>query len=371
MEDKNSSVKAMDDDFSFDCVSASDLETHDVVQIMTKCFDRFKRADDGLTIDSFGNLLDALFVTDRKVRHSISSQWASLWFETFDSNGDRVIDWNEFRQMWTDWVAVITRPKSALIVVDVQNDFISGNLALNQCSAGHRGEDVIPVINELIQSVPFELVVYSHDWHPSDHISFFENRNSRGFKSKVGPDEVRLYDTVVFEGCPPVEQKLWPTHCVGGSWGARLHSELLIKEKAIHIFKGVQSHVDSYSVFRDNQRLYETDLNQQLRAQNITDLYFCGIATDFCVGLSALDAIEYGYRTVLIEDASRGVSDHGINQMKTRLMSNNALVVNSSQVLRLVEAEDRPPQLAHGSALRLRTRQTFVQQCDASGPQVS
>ena len=336
--------------FSFDSIiKSAETSTEETVK---KCFQQYSRTIDGLTLDSFGHLLGALFINEQKVSYDIPVEWKTNWFRRFDLNGDQMIDWQEFQLMWTNWIAKIIWPKSALIVIDVQNDFISGSLAINKCPAGHRGEDVIPVINTLIESVSFDQVIYSQDWHPPDHISFFENKHIRKFKSDVAPNQVKPFDTVIFDGCPPLEQKLWPTHCISETWGSRLHFDLLIKDKSIKILKGIRPDVDSYSAFRDNQKLGETDLNRQLKDLNITDLYFCGLATDFCVGWSAMDAIDYGYRTVLIEDASRGVNEEAINEIKERLIANKAIVVNSSQVIHLVEATDRPPQLAFGLALR-------------------
>jgi len=88
--------------------------------------------------------------------------------------------------MWVKWIQVILNPKSALIIVDVQNDFIDGSMAVRNSPAGHRGEEVVPVINKLLQEVPFDLVVYSFDWHPIDHISFHENYHKR--KIMLGED---------------------------------------------------------------------------------------------------------------------------------------------------------------------------------------
>ena len=144
------------------------------------------------------------------------------------------------------------KPRSAFVIVDVQNDFISGSLAIKNCPAGQEGEEVVPPINRLLDTVPFTMHCYSLDWHPADHISFIDNVKMRKLspESKVGgrpslfnlietveisnPERCALYDTVTFEGPNGLmEQVLWPAHCVQDSWGAELHQDLKVLTSTI------------------------------------------------------------------------------------------------------------------------------------------
>ena len=192
-------------------------------------------------------------------------------------------------------------PKTALLVVDVQNDFIDGSLALINCSAKQDGGEVVPVINELLDTCPFDCVAYTLDWHPKDHVSFFENVSKRKIsdKSPIKKD-FKQYDTVIFEQYPNADQKLWPTHCVQGSKGSELHPDLKIinpekdemKRKLIYTKKGHNPDIDSYSAFYDNAKLSETGLDKDLKEIGVTDIYVCGLASDVCVGNSLTFLVE-------------------------------------------------------------------------------
>ena len=145
----------------------------------------------------------------------------------------------EFNEMYEKWIKKIIQPKSAFVIVDVQNDFISGSLAIKNCAAKQDGEDVssstqhawaqvtlvmiqvVAPINLLLDTVPFSKCYYSLDWHPADHVSFIDNVQMRPLVP--GTAQPALYATVTFEGPPRMEQVLWPRHCVQESWGAELH----------------------------------------------------------------------------------------------------------------------------------------------------
>lgn len=176
--------------------------------------------------------------------------------------------------------------KKALILVDLQNDF---------CQGGHLavpgGDEVIPLANQVAPF--FDLVVASQDWHPEDHASFAVNHP--GFA--VG-------EMTEVEG---LSQILWPAHCIQNSPGAALHP--VLNKQLIHktVFKGTDKKIDSYSAFFDNAHRRSTGLGDYLRAEGVTDVYILGLATDYCVKYSALDAIHLGFKTFLIEDACRGV----------------------------------------------------------------
>lgn len=174
-----------------------------------------------------------------------------------------------------------------LIVVDVQYDFLPGGaLAVPQ------GDQVIPLINKLLPL--FELVVATQDWHPKNHLSFASNHPG----SQVG-------DITELQGLPQV---LWPDHCVQNTPGARLATELHTRFIS-HIFqKGTDPTVDSYSGFFDNGHKKNTGLGEYLISRGVTEVYVAGLAMDYCVKFTALDARSLGFRTLLLQDATRAVN---------------------------------------------------------------
>lgn len=180
------------------------------------------------------------------------------------------------------------KAKKALLLVDIQNDFVpGGRLAVAE------GDRVVPVANALLESGGYGLVVATQDWHPAAHKSFASNNPGR----KPG-------ELIELAGLPQV---LWPDHCVQGSSGAAFVAAL--KTAAIDkIFqKGVDPEIDSYSGFFDNGRRKATGLGEFLKKSGVGEVHVMGLATDYCVKFSALDAASLGFKTVLIEDGCRGV----------------------------------------------------------------
>lgn len=175
----------------------------------------------------------------------------------------------------------------ALIIVDVQNDFVPGGALAVQ-----EGDQVVPVINRLQQH--FDFIVATQDWHPRDHGSFAANHTGRQ------PGEmIDLYG---------LRQVLWPVHCVQGSTGAEFHPDLYKSNWKAIFRKGSDKTVDSYSGFFDNGRRGDTGLGAFLEAEGVKSVFVCGLATDYCVKYTALDAISLGFETVLIKDACRAVN---------------------------------------------------------------
>lgn len=236
---------------------------------------------------------------------------------------------------------------NALLIVDVQYDFIEGTLALKNCPSQHQGEHVIPIINQMLNEIPFDVVVYTQDWHTHDHISFFENLSLRKHllanDSKTF-DELKVFDTAIFiikdeihRGKERVEQILWPAHCVQHTHGAELHADLQLvqtddKRQVIHLLKGYDRDIDSYSAFWDNQKIRETSLHEQLKQLRVEQVFIVGIATDVCVYSTALHAVENGYRTFIVEDACRGVDENNINLRLDELIKQKCSVIQSAAV---------------------------------------
>ncbi len=177
-----------------------------------------------------------------------------------------------------------------LLLIDLQYDFMPGGAL-----AVARGDEVVPVANRLAQG--FAHVVLTQDWHPAAHVSFAANHAGR-----------KPFETVAL---PYGEQVLWPTHCVQGTQGAALHRDLDVPHARAVIRKGHHAEVDSYSAFLEADRTTPTGLAGYLREMGAKRVYCCGLATDYCVAWSALDARAAGFETVLIEDASRAIDLNG------------------------------------------------------------
>ena len=236
------------------------------------------------------------------------------------------------------------RPVNALLIIDVQNDFINGSLALRDCPSKHQGEEVVPVINQLLQSIDFDVVAYTLDWHPTDHISFFDNLSLRSHllaKDSKALADLHVYSSAIFDidGLGRMEQTLWPRHCVQNSFGAQIHPDLKMLNETneqntsvIRIYKGTKSDIDSYSAFWDNFKLSETSLNQQLKDKNVTQVFVTGLATDWCVYSTASHAIEHGYKTFIVEDACRGVDEKVIKERMHDFVKKTGRLVQSAQV---------------------------------------
>lgn len=191
------------------------------------------------------------------------------------------------------------KPKNALVIVDVQNDFCpGGTLAVTD------GDKVIPVINAI--SGRFFKVIASQDWHPKNHISFASRHNKKPY-DLIELKNMRLPRHFVARNDKSIHQFLWPDHCVPGTSGADFHKGFDLNNVDLIIRKGSNPDIDSYSVFLENDKKTETGLHYYLRGLDIKDAYFCGIATDYCVYFSALDALTFGFKSYVVIDASRGV----------------------------------------------------------------
>jgi len=190
---------------------------------------------------------------------------------------------------------------NALIIVDLQNDFLPGGAL-----AVPHGNEVIPLANELQQR--FELVLATQDWHPPNHGSFAANHRGK----KPG-------DRIMLDG---IEQILWPVHCVQNTKGAEFAPSFYTSRIA-HIFhKGIDPKTDSYSTFFDNAHRRETGLADYLKKRAINEIYLMGLALDYCVKYSTLDARQLGLNTYVIVDGCRGIEleagdiERAIDEMK-------------------------------------------------------
>lgn len=174
-----------------------------------------------------------------------------------------------------------------LLLIDIQNDFVPGGaLAVGE------GDRIVPVVNQL--QAKFELIVATQDWHPANHGSFAANHAGK-----------RVGELIELEG---LSQILWPVHCVQQSPGAEFVQELDMSRVAKVFHKGTDPQIDSYSGFFDNGHRKATGLGDYLKAQGVRALFIVGLATDYCVKFSALDAVALGFETYVVVDACRGVN---------------------------------------------------------------
>ena len=177
-----------------------------------------------------------------------------------------------------------------LVIVDVQNDFCPGG-ALEVSD----GDKVVPVINKLIDR--YDAVIQTQDWHPTGHSSFASSHSDK-----------EPFETIEM---PYGTQVLWPDHCVQGSKGAEFHPELITNKSNLIIRKGFNRDIDSYSAFYENDHETPTGLHGYLKNRQLLELHFCGLATDFCVKWSVVDALKYDYDVKVITDAIKGIDLDG------------------------------------------------------------
>ncbi|CAH1114459.1 unnamed protein product [Psylliodes chrysocephalus] len=349
--------------------------------------------DGNLDLEEFRFLCQALFRNNKGETYEVKDSELRDIFQIFDTNNDQNIDKQEFSYCWHNWIKVIVRPISAILIIDVQNDFICGTLDIRNCPAKQNAEEVIQPINNLLDTIEFDAIFYSYDWHPSDHVSFIDNINLRKLHESsphTDPDKVA--------------------------------------ESAVKIYKGTNPEVDSYSAFWDNSKMTDTKLAAQLKMRNITDVYVCvGYASAFsCIYLAvvskrlvkqarlfkmsdsdenisvntekstkkygrlrdvdkklkastfetgscqckrymcfenisvaeqratAIDAISSGFRVILLDDCCRGVDLLDIEKTKNTVIKNHGVVVNSDRVRNMVEGNDRRPELGYKLALNLK-----------------
>ena len=193
-------------------------------------------------------------------------------------------------QVWAQARKIKPGPTSVLLVIDVQNCFIAGGTL-----AVPHGEDVVPIINRIAPA--FQNVVLTQDWHPAGHASFASSHPGS-----------KPFETIQLAYG---EQILWPDHCVQGTADAALDRDLNIPQAELIVRKGFHRDIDSYSAFKEADRSTATGLEGYLHERGIKRVFAAGLATDFCVAWTALDARAAGFETYVIEDACRAIDLHG------------------------------------------------------------
>jgi nicotinamidase/pyrazinamidase len=202
--------------------------------------------------------------------------------------------------------------QDALLVIDVQNDFCpGGQLAV----AG--GDSVIEPIHQLASC--FEHIVLTQDWHPADHTSFASSHPGK-----------QPYESIEMPYGP---QALWPDHCVQGTKGAEFHPALQITRAELILRKGFRPQIDSYSAFFENDRTTPTGLAGYLRERGLTRVFLCGLAYDYCVGYSALDARRLGFEAIILRDASRAIDLNGsVRKIESEFAAAGVVLISSGDL---------------------------------------
>ena len=198
----------------------------------------------------------------------------------------------------------------ALLLIDVQNDFMPGGAL-----AVPEGNQIVPIINKIQHK--FDLVLATQDWHPAGHASFASTHNKD------------LYELIDLNG---IDQVMWPDHCVQGTTGADFHAELKLDKIEAIFRKGTNPEIDSYSGFYDNAHLKSTGLSGYLKEKGVTELYFAGLAGDFCVAFSVKDALNEGFTSFLIEDATRAIDAEGFEKAKAEIVEKGGKILNADEV---------------------------------------
>ena len=192
-----------------------------------------------------------------------------------------------------------------LIIVDIQNDFLEGGSLTVP-----NGNEVIPVINRIQKD--FDLVIATQDWHPCNHKSFAAEHPGK-----------KEFEVIDLNG---LRQVLWPVHCVQGSFGAEFHKDLKMNSAEAIFRKGMDTEIDSYSGFFDNGKRKDTGLFGYLKDRKVSEVYVCGLAADYCVYFTANDALDLGFQTTIIEEATKPIDMENWNKIKTNFVAKGGAI---------------------------------------------
>uniref|UniRef100_A0A915EBS8 nicotinamidase n=1 Tax=Ditylenchus dipsaci TaxID=166011 RepID=A0A915EBS8_9BILA len=293
----------------------------------------------GQTFDQFCDYVLQNVISDDLSTGSPTEKELKRLFNLYDLDRDGVLSSTESQLLNVNLIHPINALRSALIVVDFQNDFVAGSLAIKNGAARQDPIEALEPLNHLLErSDQFKRIIYTLDWHPSNHISFFEHcRNSDRTLSKEDKlRKLRPFDTVVdLLGVIP------NTLCAE-VMGAELCPDLIRAEGAKYVQKGSQVFVDAYSGFVDNQGQYRSELEPILREEKIEVLFICGLALDICVAATAKDAAKLKFLTAVITDCSKGLTHEHMDEKNEELRSLNVAMVDSVGVQAFIDSRKMP-----------------------------
>ncbi|KAI6176348.1 Isochorismatase-like domain and EF-hand domain and EF-hand domain pair-containing protein [Aphelenchoides bicaudatus] len=293
----------------------------------------------GVGIEEFSRFIRSL-ISDE----SPSDEDLSRIFNVYDKDRDGKLYKEEAAQFNKRIVQTINGMRTALIVVDFQNDFVDGSLAIKRGRAQQDPMESLQILNQLLtHHREFNSIVYTLDWHPSNHISFYEHcRNKDRVLQKTDKTrKLKPFDVVTFED-PKCRQVLYPSHCVEGSWGSELHAELTQVEGAKFVRKGTEVCVDAYSGFADNNGKIKSELENLLRSEGINTVFICGLALDICVASTARDASKLKFLTCVIKDCCKGLSEEQIKRTCHELRGRNVPYIESAQMYQFLNEHKVP-----------------------------
>lgn len=201
---------------------------------------------------------------------------------------------------------------NTLIITDVQNDFMAAG-ALEVPDA----QSILSPLNQ-VQSA-FDLVIATQDWHPYNHKSFASNHSNK-----------QPFETIQLNG---LQQVLWPDHCVQGTKGAEFHPQLDMTHVCTIFRKGMDPEIDSYSGFYDNNHRNSTGLAGYLNEKKVKNIYFAGLASDYCVYFTIQDALKHGYTCFFLEDASRAIDIQRFEELKQKLIAQGVKIIKTSEII--------------------------------------
>jgi nicotinamidase-related amidase len=299
--------------------------------------DRFENVIRQYDVDGSGKL--SLYELDGMLTDLTNEQFPAedleLIMKTLDSNNDKSIGYNEFRACWHLWTRATMKSKSCVVVCGMQNDMISGKIALDIQQAGVDGKKILREVKNLVSHISFDLIVYTRKWYSKEHAVFIESQ--RG--DKYGGKKV-------------------PRHCERFTWGAELHPDLDIGQNDYIVYIGSDPDVRSYSAFYDDAPDISamTGLLPLLRSKEINEVYVCGASLDSLVGTTALHSAENGFLTAVVEDACGIIDESSAVWMRANLENAGIQIISQSEAMGKVKDFSSSGGVAQEAALQAALR---------------